>query len=67
MKYDVLKKDNSLIFKIISFILVLGYTVFFIIQFITTNFVNIANQDGLIWKVVTGENNGYPILIKTDE
>ena len=36
-------------------------------EFITTNFVNIANQDGLIWKVVTGENNGYPILIKTDE
>lgn len=36
-------------------------------EFITTNFVNVANQDGLIWKVVTGENNGYPILIKTDE
>lgn len=38
MKYDVLKKDNSLIFKIISIILVLGYIVFFIIQYITTNF-----------------------------
>ena len=36
-------------------------------EFITTNFVNIANQDGLIWKVVTGENNGYPVLIKTEE
>lgn len=38
MKHNILKRDKSLVFKIISIILVLGYIGFFVFEYITTDF-----------------------------
>lgn len=48
MEQDVTKKDKSLLFKIVSIIFVLGYIVFFIYQFINTDF----NFENNLYKIV---------------